>query len=77
MHLTKKIRFLRAYSIPEPVSGGVVAALGLIVASLLGGPIARYLIFKHKPEPLGTPTESYAGAALEEHPRAGGQVSNG
>lgn len=57
--------------------GIATATLGLIVASLLGGPIARYLIFKHKPELPGTPTESYAGAALEEHPRAGGRVSNG
>ena len=57
--------------------GIATATLGLIVASLLGGPIARYLILKHKPELPESPTESYAGAALEEHPRAGGRVSNG
>ncbi len=57
--------------------GIATATLGLIVASLLGGPIAKYLIYKHKLELPEAPTESYAGAALEEHPRAGGRVSNG
>jgi ESS family glutamate:Na+ symporter len=57
--------------------GIATATLGLIVASLLGGPIAKYLISKNKLELPETPTESYAGAALEEHPRAGGRVSNG
>jgi len=57
--------------------GIATATLGLIVASLLGGPIAKYLIFKNKLELPEASTESYAGAALEEHPRAGGRVSNG
>ncbi|WP_113912923.1 sodium/glutamate symporter [Roseovarius dicentrarchi] len=57
--------------------GIATATLGLIVASLLGGPIARYLIVRHAPALPAAPKESYGGAALEEHPRAGGRVSNG
>lgn len=57
--------------------GIATATLGLIVASLLGGPIARYLIVRHNPALPRAPKESYGGAALEEHPRAGGRVSNG
>ncbi|HEY9038962.1 MAG TPA: sodium/glutamate symporter [Roseovarius sp.] len=61
------------YGISGAVELGIATAtLGLIVASSLGGPIARYLIFKHKPEIPKKPRPN-----LEEHPRRGGRVSNG
>lgn len=57
--------------------GIATATLGLIVASLLGGPIAKYLIQRHKLSLPDQHSESFGEAALEEHPHAGGRVSNG
>ena len=52
--LNDAIGFLREFSIPEPVTGGLLfsCAFGLILASLMGGPIAKFLIQRHdlKPE---------------------------
>lgn len=56
--------------------GIATATLGLIVASLLGGPIAKYLISRNNLTLPEEAEESYAGAALEDHPRAGGRVTN-
>lgn len=56
--------------------GIAMATLGLIVASLLGGPIAKFLIQRNKlarPEDHG---ESFAGEALNEADRAVGAVTN-
>ncbi|MEM8570910.1 MAG: sodium/glutamate symporter [Pseudomonadota bacterium] len=57
--------------------GIATATLGLIVASLLGGPIARFLIERNKlaePEGLG---ESFAGDALDQSDQDPGVVTNG
>lgn len=57
--------------------GIATATLGLIVASLLGGPIAKFLIQRNKlaqPEAEG---ESFAGDALDEPDQNAGLVSNG
>ncbi|WP_424931474.1 sodium/glutamate symporter [Amaricoccus macauensis] len=56
--------------------GIATATLGLIVASLLGGPIARFLIQRNnlaRPEDHG---ESFAGEALEEADQEVGAVTN-
>ncbi|MGB0660375.1 MAG: sodium/glutamate symporter [Mangrovicoccus sp.] len=57
--------------------GIATATLGLISASLLGGPIASYLIGRNK---LATPEaqgDSFVGEALHEEAQDVGQVTNG
>lgn len=66
------------YGVPGAAEIGIATAtLGLIVASLLGGPIAKFLIQRNKlasPEPTG---DSFAGDALDELDQDVGIVSNG
>lgn len=56
--------------------GIATATIGLIVASLLGGPIAKFLISRHNLAPAEAAGESFAEAALENHALEGGGVTN-
>ncbi|WP_138468105.1 sodium/glutamate symporter [Poseidonocella sp. HB161398] len=66
------------YGVPGSAELGIaMATLGLISASLLGGPIARFLISRHKLAVPDEDPESFAAAAVSEEGHIPGRVTNG
>lgn len=63
-------RVAEATGLPGVAELGIaVATLGLVSAAVIGGPIAKYLIARHKLEPAHPEAENAIGIAYDEEPQ--------
>ncbi|MBE3636878.1 sodium/glutamate symporter [Mangrovicoccus algicola] len=68
----------QTHGVPGAAELGIaMATLGLIAASVLGGPMARFLIDRHRLAIPGADPASFAAAAVSAEGHAPGRVSNG